>query len=344
LQNAKIDTAPIVKRYRTWASITIGAIVLLILAGGIVRMTGSGMGCPDWPKCFGKWVPPTDVSELPTDYKTRFEVAGREIADFDAFKTWVEYINRLLGVLVGFFSIITAVLSFNVKKIIPSVFWLSIAGLLLVIIEGGIGAYVVRTHLHAGMITLHMVVALGIFAVYLSAILRASQFQGKEAEPLTSSVAWIAFALLAMSTVQIILGTQVRESIDLLAEQMGEAERANWIGNLGSVYDWHSMGHYSILALFVWLSIRLKDDYPNRPMVKYLIIAIGGSLALEIMVGLGMHYLGLPAVLQPIHLLLASILFGAEFLLVSIYWIQSGRAETDKIDYDRQRDKEIFSP
>lgn len=347
MQNANIDTAPIVKRYRTWASITIGAIVLLILAGGIVRMTGSGMGCPDWPTCFGQWVPPTDISELPTDYKTQFEVAGREIADFDAFKTWVEYINRLLGVLVGFFSLITAVLSFKVRKIEPSVFFLSIAGLLLVIIEGGIGAYVVRTHLQAGMVTLHMVVALGIFAVYLSAILAAmrSDFQEKYAKGLPKSLIWIAFALLAISTVQIIFGTQVREAIDVLAVELGEGERANWISNLGNVYDWHSLGQYAILGFFLWVSMSLRDFYSAYPPIRNLVLTIGGIIILEVAFGLGMHHLGLPAIFQPMHLLLASLLFGAEFLLLRIIWMQSVETgiASDNIVYDSQRNKEIHS-
>lgn len=334
------------KRYRTWASITIGAIVLLILAGGIVRMTGSGMGCPDWPKCFGQWVPPTDISELPTDYKTQFEVAGREIADFEAFKTWVEYINRLLGVLVGIFSIITAVLSLKVKKIEPAVFFLSVAGLLLVIIEGGIGAYVVRTHLQAGMVTLHMVVALGIFAVYLSAILMAnkSSLRPKGTGQLPRRLGWIALGLLGMSTLQIVMGTQVREAIDLLAVEMGEGARANWIANLGGIYDWHSIGQYGILALYLWISMALKDYYQSYPWIRNIVIVIGVSIIMEVAFGLGMHHLGLPAILQPLHLLLASILFGAEFLLVRIIWMQSGKtpAVSDEIVYDSQRNKEIL--
>ncbi|MEM6799946.1 MAG: COX15/CtaA family protein [Bacteroidota bacterium] len=344
MQKANINTAPIVKRYRTWASITIGAIVLLILAGGIVRMTGSGMGCPDWPKCFGQWIPPTDISQLPTDYKSQFAVVGREVADFEAFKTWVEYINRLLGVLVGFFAIITAALSYGLRKIIPSVFYQSLAGLLLVIVEGGIGAYVVRTHLQAGMVTLHMVVALAIFAVYLNAILKAKQegLRERYKRSIPKKLIWLSLALLVITTVQIIMGTQVREAIDVLAVELGEGERANWISQLGAGYDWHSMGYYAVLGIFVWLLIQMKNYYTSHGALRNLIISIGIILALEVALGLGMHHLGIPAFMQPSHLLLASLLFGAEFLLLRIMMMLSLESRVDVV-YDHQRNKEVFS-
>src|ERR1700739_1057884 len=114
-------------RFQKTNLITIILLFILILAGGVVRSTGSGMGCPDWPKCFGCVVPPTNISQLPKDYKKKY-VAERQAKnirfakeldklalsdmatrlrqdktilvpeEFNAAKTWTEYINRLVGV------------------------------------------------------------------------------------------------------------------------------------------------------------------------------------------------------------------------------------------------------
>jgi heme a synthase len=124
------------KWFRWWAVATTAIVILLILVGGIVRGTGAGMGCPDWPKCFGQYIPPTQVEELPVGYQTLFlerrlkknerlakmldrfgatavadqirnDPSVREAEPFNALKTWIEYVNRLLGALTGLFVLAT---------------------------------------------------------------------------------------------------------------------------------------------------------------------------------------------------------------------------------------------
>ena len=312
-------TARIVKRYRLWASITIGAVVLLMLVGAIVRMTGSGMGCPDWPKCFGQWVPPTDISQLPADYKTQFQVAGKEIADFDPFKTWVEYINRLIGVAIGILALITFVRSLQMRKIRARVFWLSLAGLLLIAIQGGIGAIVVKTNLEVGMITIHMMLAMAILAVYITAITEAFDPWFAERRKYVSAVpvslVWLSLGATAIILLQILWGTQVREEIDTIAVQMGEENRSNWIKSLGSVYGIHRIFYYAVVLVLGSFIYTMRPWIKQAGIIKTLSAVLIGTLLMEILLGLGMHHLGIPAWIQPLHLLFATLIFGSAYSL-----------------------------
>jgi cytochrome c oxidase assembly protein subunit 15 len=98
-----------------WIKATFILTFLVIIAGGVVRTTQSGMGCPDWPKCFGSWIPPTDASQLPPDFE---KYLRRQDIDhhFNALHTWIEYINRLCGALLGVFALIQFGLLFYKRK------------------------------------------------------------------------------------------------------------------------------------------------------------------------------------------------------------------------------------
>ena len=95
--------------------ITVVTVYLLVAAGGIVRSTGAGMGCPDWPKCFGSWIPPTEVSQLPLNYKEIYGAKLKGEVEFNPVKTWIEYVNRLLGAFTGI--LIFATLLASIKYI-----------------------------------------------------------------------------------------------------------------------------------------------------------------------------------------------------------------------------------
>ena len=129
-----------INSFRRVCLTTTVAVFLLILIGSIVRSTGAGMGCPDWPKCFGSWVPPTSAEQLPANYpeiyvakrveknerfaslltnmgfahlaeEIRNDESIHEQEPFNATKTWIEYINRLAGAVIGLLIILTLVCS-----------------------------------------------------------------------------------------------------------------------------------------------------------------------------------------------------------------------------------------
>jgi heme a synthase len=291
-----------------WVNATLIILTLLILAGGIVRSTGSGLGCPDWPHCFGQWVPPTDVSQLPLDYKTRFQISGREIADFSAFKTWIEYLNRLLGAVTGIFFIGVGVSAFFARKSSPRLFVLSLIGLVLMGLQGFLGAKVVSSHLHHSMITIHMLLALFIFllVVAMKVILEGKKILVED-QVLKKMIIIFPFIIF----LQIILGVQVRESVDLLATKPQ--------GDISFSLDYFFFVHRSFsfvpLLLLVFMGTKkrifLQEDKECFQNFKNVL----GFTGLNIFLGIILSYFGLPSWAQPLHLLAGTLLF-----LVSSAW------------------------
>ncbi|WP_375559043.1 heme A synthase [Bernardetia sp. OM2101] len=303
--------------YRKFGVTTIIAVYLLILVGGIVRSTGSGMGCPDWPKCFGQYVPPTDISELPEDYKTIFAVQGREIADFNAVHTWIEYVNRLLGALIGLFILITAVLSISFWKKDKIITFLSVLALIGVLIQGWLGAKVVSTDLHEGMITIHMVMALAIVGLLIYTVVRSYNGVLKtEKVSNTPKINLIAFASAGVAFVQLILGTQVRENIDSVSKTLGESMRSEWIENLGTTFYIHRSFSILVLLLHVGLIYSLWKNASATGRIQSLGKSLLAILVIEVITGTIMAYFAIPKPLQPVHMLLASVALGIHILLI----------------------------
>ena len=348
-----------VRRFRFWSILTVGSIYLLILVGGVVRATGSGMGCPDWPRCFGQWVPPTSARQLPANYKEVYtaqrvaknqklartlaslgfkQVAGEIFAhptqyietDFNATKTWIEYLNRLLGALIGIFVFVTAVVAWPYRRRDPSVFWLAVAAWLLTGLQGWLGSLVVSTNLLPVMVTIHMGLALLLVALLLYAAHRA-RWGRSEAEHLDEAIEletlggqddeevaaatglrWLLWGALLLSFIQIVLGTQVREQVDVVASAAGYAGRATWTSQLGSVFEAHRT--LSAIVVLVNVVVGYQLWQLALPGLRRLVAATWAVLGLEMVAGITLAYFALPAFVQPIHLTLATLLFGAQFL------------------------------
>ncbi|MBL7856075.1 MAG: COX15/CtaA family protein [Cyclobacteriaceae bacterium] len=314
---------------------TLIAVYILVLVGGIVRSTGSGMGCPDWPTCFGAWVPPTSVAQLPDNYKEIYAAHREkknvkfanylsalgfsktaeailqdksilEEADFNPVKTWVEYINRLVGVVIGLliFAVFIYALRFWKEKKSMTIF--SFLSFFLVGFQGWLGSFVVSTNLTPWTITIHMFLALVIVAL-LIVLVDSSTTKAVNKIQAPGVMVWL-LACVAVVLIQILLGTQVREAIDSVASKL---PRESWIENLGTVFIIHRSFSWVVFVLHVGLVLKLRKTDGLKAFQLPLILLILGTL----LSGVGMAYGGIPPFLQPLHLWLASLTFGFQFLL-----------------------------
>lgn len=304
-------------RYRRFAWITIAAVYFLILVGATVRASGAGMGCPDWPTCFGRWIPPTSEAQLPSNYQEIYAELGYADTSFNVVKTWTEYANRLVGVTIGFLILLTAVFSWSCRNHDPWIFRASVAAFVMVGFQGWLGAQVVSSNLQPGMITLHMLMALAIVAALLFALAQA-----RRDIMATQSIRGIdprfekwLYTVLVLTIIQVALGTQVREMTDLISRAQGEELRSSWIEFMPWFFDVHRSFSAVVLLANLWLANLLIRSIGWRHSLSRFTLAMVAVIGLSVVSGATLGHLGMPALVQPTHLLAASLLFGLQFLI-----------------------------
>ncbi len=280
-------------------------VFLVIIAGGVVRMTQSGMGCPDWPKCFGMWIPPTNANQLPTDFEKYLKQQDIDHT-FNVYHTWIEYVNRLLGALLGVFILIHTAWAFKKYfKTNRKIVWYSIGLLLAVGFQGWLGKKVVDANLAVVKITTHMLVALLIAAipVYIIHLLK-----NKEAIAI-KQLKWITTIALVLLTTQIILGTEVREQIDVISKSLNYQQREKWMPRLDIWFIIHRSFSWLVAAAVLSIYIKTKNVLLLKIQARNLFFLVLGLMVL----GAAMAWYNIPFYIQPLHLLLSSILAIALF-------------------------------
>lgn len=283
--------------FRTFGIISLVSIYLLILAGGIVRSTGSGMGCPDWPKCFGRMIPPTQVSELPFNYQEIYKEKLHGQVLFNPTKTWIEYLNRLLGALTGIFVVITTFLAFKQNR---KIFLHTLAALILVILNALLGKYVVDSFLLPGVVTTHMLLSIGVIYFLIKALNIHSISEVNTLE----NRHWIMINLCIVF-LQILLGTQVRENVDHVIVELGESAKSQWIGQLGIIFISHRTFSWVLIVSHFILWNKLKDSILQR--YRHGMMALIG---ISFLTGILMAYFAFPLGSQAIHLFISLVLIG----------------------------------
>ena len=326
------------ERFQKLAISALISVLLLLFVGAIVRATGSGLGCPDWPTCWGRLVPPTkaeqvDFSKINIEkFRKKAERYGRnpaEItpeslrAEFNPVHTWVEYVNRLCAMPVGILALALMVASFLRKSRSGIVCLMSVSAFLLVLINAELGRRVVLSGLKPGGITLHVGLAIILLCVLVYVAWKGCEnplrrvLEGRKGR----LVRLLGLGIFVLTVAEGVMGAQVRELTDELARNAGSAERALWTKEL------EKSGIYLIHRSFSWLIVLttgaflvlLRNSQGGLWWPDKLIGSLVGSL---LVMGVLLAHVGVLPVVQVLHV-------GAAALLVSVlfFWVLAVRLQ-----------------
>ena len=332
------------KHFLLVVKISLISVYLIFLAGSVVRMTGSGMGCPDWPKCFGYYIPPTSEEQItwqPNAFykkgmiiirdKTLF-VAQKDIktstkfnieqwekytkhnyATFNKYHTWTEYINRLTSVISGIFFLLLIFISTKFWKENKEITVISFLAFLLMLIEAWLGKTVIDSNLKPTIITIHMIGGLLIIGLLVRLLFIASP--QKKTVSYNSLFHKLIIASVLFSFIQVALGTQVRQFIDEQIKLFGFENKNYHLLNPNFKFYFHRS--FTVAIVLVNLGLFYLNQLKNLGyrLVNWIIFLI----LLETITGILMYYADFPLGTQATHLLTGAILIGLQFYL----WLQS---------------------
>lgn len=163
----------------------LAALFLIVVSGATVRLTGSGLGCENWPRCGDTFLPPKDYHAL------------------------VEFGNRGVGIAVGLTTLVTAAAAFFVRGLPRLLFWGAVALPFTVLAQGILGGITVLLELHPLIVMGHFLLSLLALALAIAVALGARDFAcGATAEGRLAA-GWLALALVPSALVLVVSGTLV---------------------------------------------------------------------------------------------------------------------------------------
>jgi cytochrome c oxidase assembly protein subunit 15 len=271
--------------YARIAMAALVALTLIVLTGTAVRLTGSGLGCPDWPKCYGRVIAPLETHAV------------------------IEYGNRLLSGLVGVAALAAAALAFLRRPFRRDLALLALLLPLGVLSQAVLGGFTVRHHLKPGFVMAHFGLSMLILIAAVALAWRARHEPGERLPATDRASVWAVRSLLPLGALTIFAGTAATAAGPHAGGMEGqEINRLDFMG--AATLDWAIKQHARIAtvmglaAVIVWLVVRRRRAAPEVGRAALTVVAL---MALQGAVGLLQYALELPAELVWIHVATASL-------------------------------------
>ena len=308
------------------------SVLVLMFVGATVRVSGSGMGCPDWPKCWGQLIPPTSAEQVDFDalpievFQRKAAWMGRDPDEvtpetlreiFNPRHVWTEFVNRLTSLPVGFFALATLVASFWHLRRRPWVFVCALASVIVIGVNAWMGARVVFSGLQPGVITAHLALAMGLLGllVYCAWAGTPEPWRVKMGNARAHRATRISvLVLLFVIILEGVGGAQVRELTDELAKEYNNAPRETWVAELEE--SWWYVTHRSfswavLAAALVAYVYSWRHRIGGVGLVEHTVF---GIVMMQMVLGLIMAQFGIFSWVQVLHVGLAAILLAMTWL------------------------------
>lgn len=270
-------------QYRRLTLIALAALTVIVLTGAAVRLTDSGLGCPDWPKCYGKPLPPLSTHAL------------------------IEFSNRAVSGVVGLIAAVVFVLAFFRRPYRRDLVWLAATLPLGVLAQAVLGGFTVREHLAPGFVMAHFALSMIILIGAVALAWRAAYEPGSRPRSRDRLGVWSVRLLLPLGAVTIFAGTAATAAGPHSGGASGQRiHRLTFKG--ADTLMWVVHRHATIAALFgvsviaVWLLHRRRGAEPTLEPLTVL----GVLLAAQGLVGSVQYELRLPSDIVWVHVALAT--------------------------------------
>ncbi len=274
-----------IARYRQLAIITTVGVGILTVAGGVVRLTGSGLGCDDWPNC-----------------------NSERFVDVSSGHTAIEQINRLVSGVVGIPTLLLAIAAFRIRPHVTGLRWPAVGVLVSVLANGVLGGIAVRSDLHPALIQSHFLLAMVSIAFGMVAVHRSSGAISRR----TGRAGQLASLLTVLTAAALATGTVVTGT----GPHAGEEDVRRFGFDISNVARIHSVSVLLALALAAVLAWTVRSGGASNAAVRTPLTAWVFLGCLQAAVGYTQYFNGVPELLVGTHIALATGLWAITMWLM----------------------------